>query len=555
MENIDHDVLVVGAGPSGLIIALCLTMSGVSVRIVDKEPSYRVGRRGAGITPRTLEVFKMLGVLDKVLDLAHKPVPMQSYELPGGLKPLKTWSMSETLTPTPSCPYLNAVFLGQDQVEEILRKRLEAYSCYVELNTELVGFTQNIGHVSTELARNKEGTSLGQFNFKYLIGADGAKGVVRKQLGLSFLGETRTEDKLVVSDVILEGLDLEHIHMWSKGPAATILAWPGQVKERSLFSVQMAGIELDRQKVISDSDEFRAFFKSQTGRNDIHLKEVVWISEYIPNIRMVDELRKDNVFLVGDAAHVHSLFGGQGMNSSVQDSFNLGWKLTQVVRGLSSPDLLVTYSEERLPVIAEMLNKTTELHQKAFKRNIVDDSHWQRSKSLDQLGINYRWSSIVFQESMTGADRGTLAAYGTDSQETTAVLAGDRAPDAPGLKQGNSGASVSLFEVFNYTTHTVLIFLPSLDLPAVTVFLQFLQGLPRQTVQSVIIYPASVTPSEMASDLLLQDEDGHGFRGYFAPVDRLSCVAVRPDGMIGAIVESVTGLKKYFDSVFSASSV
>ncbi|KAJ7205005.1 FAD binding domain-containing protein [Mycena pura] len=531
-------------------------MSGVSVRIIDKEPSYRVGRRGAGITPRTLEVFKMLGVLEGVLKLAHKPAQFQSYELPEGVKPSKTWSMSSTLEPTPACPFLNAVFLGQDQVEAILRERLKGFGYFVELGTKLLDFEQHADGVRATILSNdeKEGVKA-----KYIVGADGAKGIVRKRLGLSFLGEACTEDELVVSDVIVDGLDLEHVHMWTRGTAVTILVWPGQT-ETNVFSIQMSGEELDRQKVVSDPDEleFRRFFREQTGRADIYLGEIVWISEYVPNIRMVEELGKDRTFLVGDAAHAHSLIGGQGMNSSVQDSFNLGWKLSCVVLGVSSPELLSTYSEERLPVIAEMLNKPTELHTKAFKsNNLVDPSHWKRGKSLSQLGINYRWSSIVTEETPKTDD--ILHAYGQDGEGAVLLRAGDRAPNAPGLVdvEDKLTSERSLFEVFKYSAHTVLIFCRPAPEERSTVdeILQLTSHLP-QRVQAVIVYPGAVeVPSggglgRLEADLVFWDQDGHAFREYHVPADKVHSVVVRPDGMVGAIVSSVPRLTQYFGTIF-----
>ncbi|KAJ7656363.1 FAD binding domain-containing protein [Mycena polygramma] len=548
MPDFACDVLVVGAGPSGLISALCLAMSGVSVRIIDKEPTYRVGRRGAGITPRTLEVFKMLGVLDEVLKLAHKPVPFQSYELPYGIKPERTWVMAPTLEPTPAYPFRNAVFLGQDQVEAILRVRLQAYACSVELGTELVGFEQHDDRVCAHIS--SEGTTE-DIDVKYIIGADGAKGFVRKELDLSFLGETRSEDHLVVSDVIIEGLDLEHIHMWTRS-AGTIIVWPGQTQNK-LFSVQMMGTELDRQ-VALDPDAFREFFQAYTGRVDLDLGEIVWVSEYIPNIRMVEELQKERVFLVGDAAHVHSLVGGQGMNSSVQDSFNLGWKLASVALGRSSPTLLSTYSEERLPVIAEMLDKTTELHAKAFAAdNLAEQAPWKRGKSLDQLGINYRWSSIVIEEKPKSAER-PLGAYGPEGGETELLRAGDRAPDAPGLvetREGGESVQRSLFEIFSYTTHTVLIFFPPEERSVVGGIIRFLASLPQSSsIQPVVIYPAGFKVRGTGTDLVLCDRYGHARRGYCPPPGNVHCVVVRPDGMIGAMVSGVPRLKKYFDVIF-----
>ncbi|KAJ6620567.1 FAD binding domain-containing protein [Mycena sp. CBHHK59/15] len=505
MPSFECDVLVVGAGPSGLILALCLAMS---------EPFYRVGRRGAGITPRTLEVFKILGILPEVLKLAHNPVQFQSYELPGGVKPLKTWSMSPKLEPTPACPFVR---YSRFSTLNCLANVSDSSTRYFSLNTAPIGFVQHADRVSARLSNATGGED--EINVKYLVGADGAKGIVRKQLGLPFLGETRTDEQLVVSDVIMEGLDLEHIHMWTK-PA--ILAWPGQAKEANLFSVQIVGKEIDRQKIISDPEEFRRFFRTHTGREDVLLKEVVWVSEYTPNIRMVDRLEKERVFVVG------------GHEFSVQDSFNLGWKLAYVVLSLSTSDLLSTYTEERLPVVAEMLDKTTELHKSTFKADALDDrSHWQ---------LNYRWSSIVFhdpQQHKRQYARGVRQRL----HRTISLSRRDRAPDAPGLKEvggdgdGDGASSRSLFDIFKYTTHTVLIFCPQLDQSTINTI-------------SVVIYPSSGSDFVgTQTDLTLRDDDGHSFRGYCASMDRLSCVVVRPDGMVGAMVSDLLGLKKYFDTI------
>ncbi|KAJ7321136.1 hypothetical protein DFH08DRAFT_631297, partial [Mycena albidolilacea] len=156
---------------------------------------------------RTLKFFKMLGVLNEVLKVAHKPVEFQNYELPGGVKPIKTWAMSPTLEPTPARPFVrcslpiiligrlnphhgccqpNAIFLNQDQVEGIVRERLKEFGCLADLGAELLGFDQSEEHVSAELSTKTGSTEI---NVKYLIGADGAKGIVRKELGLAFLGE------------------------------------------------------------------------------------------------------------------------------------------------------------------------------------------------------------------------------------------------------------------------------------------------------------------------------------------------------------------------------
>lgn len=246
------------------------------------------------------------------------------------------------------------------------------------------------------------------------------------------------------------------------------------------------------------------------------------------------------------------LLSSYSVRTLTPPQFNLGWKLANVALGLSSPDLLSSYTEERLPVIAEMLNKTTELHTKAFKSDNLDDkSHWHRKKSLDQLGVNYRWSSIVLEETTKGTDE-SLGVYGNESEEVVPLAAGDRAPDAPGLlKKDEVNASQTLFDTFKYTAHTVLIFCPTADGPKVDGIVRFISGLP-QRVRSVILYPGSDSQIEgSGADIVLRDQNGHGFKGYGAPMDRVHCVVVRPDGMVGAIVAGVSGLTKYFDTIFS----
>ncbi|KAF8525870.1 monooxygenase [Hysterangium stoloniferum] len=551
-------VLIAGAGPSGLILALCLSKQGVPVRVIEKEQLDRIGRRGSGITPRSLEVFDALGVLDDVLKLADKPVPMRSYELPGGVVPLKTWSMSPTFEPTPALPYRNAVFLGQDQVEGILRKHLARLGCEVELGTELVSFSQKEDAVEAIVRKNSQEELV---IVPWLVGADGAKGVTRKQLKLDFLGETRTQEKIVVGDVYLKGLDTEHVHMWTKGPAHLILIWPGQQETGDLFSIQMAADDDERKKIVSEPNYFIDFFRSTTGRNDIEFGKMTWKSDtsfilleqtYSPNIRMVDTFGEGRVFIVGDAAHVHSLMGGQGMNSSIQDSFNLGWKLAYVIKGISNPDLLSTYTEERLPVIAEMLDKTSQIHKKTFQTGTFDDAqHWQRTGSLDQLGVNYRWSSIVVQDETPTKDS-VIQAYGDG---VSGIRAGDRAPDAPDLHPvDQTGPPVRIFQLLTYSQHTILIFSPSAeDIHEINIFIK---TLPPGITSTVAIFDSnSELGQNVEVDLTLRDKSGHAHTGYSVEKGTFTIILVRPDRMIGAITSSVEGLKKYFNGIFRFSDV
>ncbi|KAK0421799.1 hypothetical protein EV421DRAFT_1915109 [Armillaria borealis] len=206
----------------------------------------------------------------------------------------------------------------------------------------------------------------------------------------------------------------------------------------------------------------------------------------------------------------------EGLNSGIQDSVNLGWKLALVDRGLAAPTLLDPLSQERIPVIAAMLDKTTDLHNKTFAGGAA---------SSEGSGVNYRGSPIVIDEEGTPE---SVDPY--RSGEGGALRAGDRAPDAPGLLYCPRDEKTCLFDIFRTSYHTVLIF-------------------PAGTVKSVVILQQNAAPVVDGSpaDFVLTDGDGYARKHYN---DRDGIVVVRPDGMIGALVGGVDGLKRYFKGIF-----
>jgi hypothetical protein len=289
---------------------------------------------------------------------------------------------------------------------------------------------------------------------------------------------------------------------------------------------------------------------------------------------MVDKFGVGRVFVAGDSAHVHSPTGGQGMNSSVQDSYNLAWKLALVIKNFAPPCLLDTYTEERLPVIAEMLNQTTQILKSTFKNGTFRP--FERGRGLLQLGINYRWSSIVLDERQILERR--HKAGGCDSslddnehlpdqgENDVAVdsygkhvdghlRAGDRAPDACGLV-GRSAPSTPhiLFQIFGCHYHTVIIFSALADPKPV---LQLLKDYPHGTVRSVVVTPRgqSIPDEEVISaNMVLEDKDGHAHGAYIHEKKISGVVVVRPDGVVGAIVEDQRWVHKYFLGVFAGET-
>ncbi|KAJ7662139.1 FAD binding domain-containing protein [Mycena polygramma] len=545
MASSSSSVLIAGAGPSGLILALVLLKNGFSVRIIDKELKHRVGSRGSGVQPRTLELYDILGILPDILK-AGEPIPLRAVYEPGEIKPHAMLNVVERIEPTPDTPYPNAYNINQDVHEEVLRAHLQKLGCFVELGSELRGFEQFPDHIVAHIVRtDANGTQIEErTRFDWLVGTDGAHSVVRKQLGLSFLGETRAEHIAIGDIVVEEGVDPAFWHKWNVAPKLIALRSSGTKSKVFMFAYS------GRPEHLADTpitrEEFIENFYAITRRPDIKFGPTTWLSNWRPNMRMVDTMRSGRVFIAGDAAHCHSPTGGQGLNSCVQDVINLGWKLALVHKGLAAPALLDTYSEERLRVIAQMLKLTTELYNKTFNtagKADAGDSGSARGPDLSMLGVNYCGSSIVLEDE--AGMPGTSAYAKAESGPTRAAY---RAPDASGLVRAGDDVPTHLFAIFSASAHTVLLF--GGDAAAHAGVAEVLDPLPEETVRTVQIVPQGQTAGASAgSALVMEDREGHAYAGYGVPVDKLTVVMVRPDGVVGATVTGAEGVERYFRNI------
>jgi 2-polyprenyl-6-methoxyphenol hydroxylase-like FAD-dependent oxidoreductase len=471
---IDVPVLIVGAGPTGLTMACELARRGVGFRIIDKAPSYFAGSRGKGLTPRSMEVFDDLGKIDRILECGRFHLPFRAYD---GTVVLGDRDMHEGRYPTPDVPYASPLIIPQWRVEETLRGRMEDWGGRVELATELVALEQSDDFVTATL-HNRE-----QVRCQYLFAADGGRSFMRKALNVGFEGETWKDERMFVGDVRVDALDRDHWHSWPKHKDGWVALCP--LPSTSMFQIQV-------QVPPGEEDEptleiLQRIVDERTGRSDLKLYDPSWLSLYRANVRMVDRFRVGRVFLAGDAAHVHSPAGGQGMNTGIQDAYNLGWKLSAVLRGARA-ELLDTYEEERLPVAAELLGITTRIHRQIWSD---DPAKMRRNPETLQLGLNYRESSLSTQEG-SGA---------------TSLKAGDRAPDAPVLDR--EGNRVRLFDVFRGTHFTLL------------------------TLESEGRLEVRVIDRGGALENRLVDDEGH-FRNAYGGEEGTHFL-VRPDGYIGLI--------------------
>lgn len=428
-------VLIAGAGPTGLTVAIELARRGVPFRIVDRATSYAVGSRGDGLQPRTLEVFERLGVLDRILESGQLPPAMRAYQDGTFVGEVGQY---ERLEPTAEVPYPNPCLVPQDRTEEILRERLLELGGVVELGTELVSFAQDAEAVTVTVSRDGE---VEQVRASYLVGADGGRSVVRKELDVGFLGETDDSIRVVLADVDIPGLDHTVGHWYGDGSGAQVGVGLTPLAGKGEASFVYA-TPLTEEIGEPDLAYLQERLDKYSGRADLRLENLTWLSVWRPNVRMAEHFNVGRVFLVGDAAHVHPPTGGQGLNTGVQDGFNLGWKLAAVLAG-APVSLLETYEGERLPNAARVLGLSAALLKKYTDGDA--DAH-ERGEETRQLDVSYRGGPLS-----------------RDAVEVGSLRAGDRAPDG-------ACADGRLFDLFRGTHWTLLTHAPVPERPGVRAY-------------------------------------------------------------------------------------
>ena len=493
-SNSQIQVLIVGAGPTGLTLACDLARRGIEFRILEKAAAHFVGSRAKGLQPRTLEVFDDLGVIETALS-SGSPYPRLHAYL---WRFVLGWSMHKHKKPTSEVPYPNTWMVPQWRTEEILRAKVAEYGHQVELGSEAVAIEQHAGGVKATISHS-DGTRE-QISADYLIGADGGHSFVRKASGVSFEGETCEGQRMLIADVRADGLDRRYWHVWPKAKGRAVAFCPLPGSDKFQFTAQISdGAPLPDLSENGLQDFFHAAVPSVT---KIRLTDPSWVSIYRPSARMVSRYRIGRVFLAGDAAHVHPPTGGQGLNTGIQDAYNLGWKLAQVLKGAPEA-LLDTYEEERLPVAAHVLGIASRLHRQAMQHNLRKQ---RRGAKTQQLALNYRGCRLSRDERDAKAK----------------ICAGDRAPDA--LCHTTEGASIRLFDLFRGPQFTLLAFSPPPDW--------------------------DLTCARCCCSLI--DTDEHAHRAYEAHENTF--VLVRPDGYIGLATLSPASLKRYLEDTVRGST-
>jgi 2-polyprenyl-6-methoxyphenol hydroxylase-like FAD-dependent oxidoreductase len=416
-------VLVVGAGPAGLAAAVGLSAAGTPVRVVDAAPGPATTSRALGLQPRGVEVLDRLGALG---DLPQRSVPLRGTTI-------RVDGRERLRLSLPSGQELKgrtALVISQTEIEAHLRDRFAALGGAIEWGKRLVGLTQDTAGVAVVFADDET------FRCDWLIGCDGASSTVRRAIGVQLVGETAEERFLLADARVRLPVPRDFASMWAAtdGPLAAI-PLPGTDHWR-LMAPNPFGQPDDLPaaavvRVLSD------LLCRRIGESAM-MTEVSWTSEFRIHRRLAASYRRDRVLLAGDAAHVHSPVGGQGMNTGLGDAENLAWKLALVYSGRAGETLIDSYEMERRPVAAAVVNTVSGVDKLLLSKNLVvglirdrmllplvglpSIQRWIWRKS-SQLDITYRNGPL--------AQRPNFRRAGLRSGDRVPDLIASRADDRP----------------------------------------------------------------------------------------------------------------------------
>jgi 2-polyprenyl-6-methoxyphenol hydroxylase-like FAD-dependent oxidoreductase len=339
-------VLIVGAGPTGLVLALWLTRLGVPVRIIDKIAEPGTASRAVAVQARTLELYRQVGLADAIVDRGRKAVAANLWVAGRKIAQAVFGNMGADLS-----PYPYALIFPQDEHERLLIASLSELGVHVERQTELLSFEQSDDHV---LARLKQPAGSEEVcRTHWLAGCDGAHSTVREALHIGFPGGEYAH-LFYVADVKATGEVMNHEVHVGLDKSEFLAVFP--LKDAG--HARLVGTALDQPEQLGENLSWNDVSKRVIQWMDIRVENVNWFSTYRVHHRVATRFRQGRAFLLGDAAHIHSPVGGQGMNTGIGEAVNLAWKLAAVVQGRADQSILDSYEPERIAFARRLLATT-----------------------------------------------------------------------------------------------------------------------------------------------------------------------------------------------------
>lgn len=457
-REFDCDVLIAGAGPVGMTLALALQQAGVDFRIVERAEGFSGESKAITLQPRTLEQLHLLGAAQRLVDAG---LPSGVMHMHDGRRRMTTLRYDRLPTPFPY--YLH---LHQGETERLLADLLAERGVSIERGQELTGF--RIG--AADEGASVEGVEVDlddgrgaprRLRCRYLVGCDGGRSRVRAQLGVEFSGE-RHGDHWIMADARIEGFDLapdeRHGFMLETYPFVIL-----PMREGYFRIIAARPADSDRLGQDPDLAEFEAIAKG-LGFGHWRLHSPLWLTHYRPSQFIASRFRRGPVFLAGDAAHVNTPIAAQGLNTGVMDAANLAWKLSWVLRHGGADRLLDSYHDERHPAVLKMFHANNRLTRMVFGRHRLLRKLARRQLRLLQLArLNLRNTSgsaqlaVAYRDSpVTVAEPGAGMLARLRARLGGAPGIGDRAP-CPPLAAPPPGAG-TLYDLLDPVLHTLLVF-------------------------------------------------------------------------------------------------
>lgn len=431
------DVLIVGAGPTGLVLAIELARRGVSSRIIEKRTSRSTRSKALAVHARTLELFDLLGLAEAFVQ--------GGYTSPGfslsanARQPLRA-SMHQLDSAFPF-----VLILPQAETEALLEAHLNKLGVQIERGTNLTGFKDNEDHIEAH-ATVQDGEER-RFRARYLVGADGANSLVRETLGLPFEGSSYVWNAFL-GDVLMDGHVVTGGTEQYSNARGLALILPFQDGAVRIITIDRAYQQEPPRRDL-ELAELQESTRAILGK-PVTLRDPRGLSRWGSELKQVPRYRVGRAFLAGDAAHTHSPAGGQGMNTGIQDAFNLGWKLAQVVQGKAPEALLDSYHAERHPLGRRAL-RTSDLilHGLLVRRQPL---RWLRD-ALFRLFVPVPFVQRTLSHNLSGIGIRYAAPSGAGAS------AGTRVPD---IELRDAGSKpVRLYELLRSPGYTLIIYLSS----------------------------------------------------------------------------------------------
>jgi len=515
MPSSSTQVLIIGAGPTGLFLAAELRRYGVEHRIIDRRQRPTTESRATDLQPRSLEVLERVGALARVEQRGYPIHAINIHVADGGRTPrrLARMEFAELETPFP-----HMLASAQRNTERGLMEHYDGLGGVVERGVELQSIDQG-GRVSCTLVDHRGVAE--SVDCAYVVGCDGAHSSTRKLLGIPFPGESYPEHHFLADARVRWDIAKDELHGFiTQGGSLMVLALPGPDEYRLFFDVEPSDPREPTLEVLRQLLAERSPIPAT-------LDSIGWATRFRQHRRLVPRYREGRGFLAGDAAHIHSIIPGQGLNLGIQDAYNLGWKLAQVCTGVASEALLESYDAERRPLAALTLRSTHVFYRTFVLRGHIARAardllmprmmsipavHDRTAELCSELSHHYRTSPIVHT-----------------SRARQGLKPGDRAPDVSFVDR--AGVEARLFTHLASDAYSLLLFAGDgsarrAELSAVT---RALAGRFGAAVRSTIVITAGDT-MDLEEALWIDDHAGSIHRRYNASSGRL-CL-IRPDGYI-----------------------